>query len=574
MQLATINSPKFLGWSKYIADAARDEPPIEYRLAVAPSEEAAYSFVDFQEEHFYCDPEHIGWDFHRLYGGPDGAGRDMFDTAMAAGGRRCSDEIWASFNRPRAPSDCLLVDGMDEAVHYGWEAPPEIAAAIETLRDMRAARTAQRKAVDKARDATVFARSDRFLALDEAAYGDWLDDGKPDGRALKFSRWKARDATEEAQLARYEAHRMQQMPGTPMPAAPLPDMLTSSAEFIGAFVPAEFLIDGIVQRRYFYSMTAQTGVGKTAIAMRWMAHVVSGKPIGDREVQQGSALYFAGENPDDVRARWLVLSREMGIDPNTDKITWIVGAKDLNATATQISGEVARKGLNLAYVVIDTAAAYNVGDDENSNTQAGNYARQLRSLTNLPGGPCVVALCHPTKRAGNDDLMPRGGGAFLAEVDGNMAVVLDDSLLKVAPFGKYRGDMSWQQRFEIDVVKDHPKLKDARGRQMNSVVARPVGDGVAAIMEKRTDADMQLVLSAVDRTPSATPSDLARMLGWTYGAKSEPHVNRVRRNLDRLAKDKLVREVMGKWRATEAGQRELNAIDAAKATIPKPLPPR
>jgi hypothetical protein len=287
-------------------------------------------------------------------------------------------------------------------------------------------------------------------------------------------------------------------------------------------------------------------------------------------VQQGSVLYFAGENPDDVRARWLVLSREMGIDPNTDKVTWIVGAKDLNATVQQIGAEVVRKGLNLAYVVVDTAAAYNVGDDENSNTQAGGYARQLRSLTNLPGGPCVVVLCHPTKRAADDDLMPRGGGAFLAEVDGNIAVMRKDSLLAVVPFGKFRGDMSWVQRYEIEVIKDHPKLKDARGRQMNSVLASPVGAGAAAILEKRTDADMETVLAAVDRTPSATPTDLARILEWSFGSKAEPNVNRVKRNLARLVDDKMVRETMGKWRITEAGQRELNARDVAKPALPLP----
>jgi hypothetical protein len=114
---------------------------------------------------------------------------------------------------------------------------------------------------------------------------------------------------------------------------------------------------------------------------------------------------------------------------------------------------------------------------------------------------------------------------------------------------------------------------DARGRQMNSVVARPVGDGAAAIMEKRTDADTETVLNAVHSTPSATPTDLARVLGWTFGSKAEPNVNRVKRNLTRLLKDKLVRETMGKWRATEAGQRELNAIDAAKAAVPKPMFP-
>jgi AAA domain len=590
MQIATKDSPEFVGWEKYFADGKKDEPPIECRLAVALSEEAVYSFVDFQEEHFYCDPEQLGWDLRRLHGGPDGAGPDMFTTSVAICGSpddreaHC-DHLWKSFERERVDSDRLIIDGMDEAIFHGWEAPPEVAAAIEKLRDIQAVRATHRKAAEKAaneaRDLTLFARADRCYALDDAAYDDWLDAGCPDGRGLKYSRWKARRLSEDAAIARYDTRCAQQMSGIPMPtallrivpSAPLPDLLVSSADFIAGFVPPEYLIDGIVQRRYFYSMTAQTGVGKTSIAMRWMAHVVTGRPIGDKEVQQGSVLYFAGENPDDVRARWLVLTRDMGIDPDTKKVTWIVGAKDLNATAQQISAEVAAKGLNLAYVVIDTAAAYNVGDDENSNTQAGNYARQLRSLTNLPGGPCVVVLCHPTKRAADDDLMPRGGGAFLAEVDGNMAVLKKDSLLAVTPFGKFRGDTSWSQRYEIEVVKDHPKLKDARGRQMNSVVARPVGDGAAAIMEKRTDADTETVLNAVHSTPSATPTDLARVLGWTFGSKAEPNVNRVKRNLARLLKDKLVRETMGKWRATEAGQRELNAIDAAKAAVPKPMFP-
>jgi AAA domain len=368
-------------------------------------------------------------------------------------------------------------------------------------------------------------------------------------------------------------------PGTPMPpklasvpAAPSPDILVSSATFIGGFRAPEYMIDGIVQRRYCYSLTAQTGVGKTAIAMRWMAHVVTGRPIGDRQVQEGNVLYLAGENPDDVRARWLVLSREMGIDPNTPKVTWLVGA-DMGARDQRLWNEIVKKGLEFAFVIVDTAAAYNPGDDENSNNQAGAYARQLRSLTELPGGPCVVILCHPTKRAGDDDLLPRGGGAFLAEVDGNMAVLRKDSLLAVVPFGKFRGDMAWSQRYEIEVVGDHPKLKDARGRQMRSVIARPVGEGTAAVMEKRTDADMEAVLGTVHNTPSATPTDLARVLGWTFGPKSDPNVNRVKRNLARLLKDKLVRETIGKWKTTSAGQQALNEAEVARAATPKPMFP-
>jgi hypothetical protein len=393
----------------------------------------------------------------------------------------------------------------------------------------------------------------------------------------------AEDREEEARFAQYDAiWKTYPMPSNAaarlhaVKTAPLSDLLTSSADFIRGFVPPEYLIDGMVQRRYFYSMTAQTGVGKTSIAMRWMAHVVCGRPIGDKDVQQGHVLYLAGENPDDVRARWLVLSREMGINPNTDKVTWIVGAKDLAVEADRLVKESTDKGLSYALAVVDTAAAYNVaGDEENNNNQAGAYARQLRSLTNLPGGPCVVVLCHPTKNAGDDALVPRGGGAFIAEVDGNLAVMRKDSQLVVVPLGKFRGDMSWSQRYEIEVVKDHTQLKDARGRQMNSVLARPLGDGAAAILEKRTDIDMQAVLNVVHSAPSATPSDLARLLGWTFGPKAQPNVNKVKRNLDRLAKDKLVREIMGKWRVTLAGEKELNAIDTAKAVslANLPLPP-
>ena len=37
------------------------------------------------------------------------------------------------------------------------------------------------------------------------------------------------------------------------------------------------------------------------------------------------------------------------------------------------------------------------------------------------GGPTVTVSCHqPNKNANDDNLLPRGGGAFLAEVDGNL----------------------------------------------------------------------------------------------------------------------------------------------------------
>jgi hypothetical protein len=70
----------------------------------------------------------------------------------------------------------------------------------------------------------------------------------------------------------------------------------------------------------------------------------------------------------------------------------------------------------------------------------GNYARTLQTLTKLPGGPCVVALCHPTKTVTNPAfLLPRGGGAFLNELDGNLSAWKRDEDIVELHHGKLRG---------------------------------------------------------------------------------------------------------------------------------------
>jgi hypothetical protein len=50
-----------------------------------------------------------------------------------------------------------------------------------------------------------------------------------------------------------------------------PPLTQSSAEFAAALSPPDFLIDGVLQRRFLYCLTAQTGTGKTAIALFFSA---------------------------------------------------------------------------------------------------------------------------------------------------------------------------------------------------------------------------------------------------------------------------------------------------------------
>ncbi|MHB0768176.1 AAA family ATPase [Bradyrhizobium sp. 1.29L] len=531
----------------------------------------------------------LGWDMHRLWPNEGFAlWRDMmlaYESPLLAHHLLENDqrrpttpegyeaylvELWASYDREKHWTDHLIIDVLaSEKEERGYEPCGEACDRTEAiLNDLAAkvgAKRAALKAADDAREARRLRRLDRFFDLDDAGYAKWLADGRPEISGIKYDRWTERRFRELLE-------KTPPMPVVPFkaPAAPQPDLLKSSGEFVAAYEPPDFLIDGILQRRYFYSLTAATGSGKTAIAMRIMGHVTAGRPLNGAALEQGTTLYFAGENPTDVQARWLGLTRDMGISPDTTAVHFLVGAMDLNQTAERITAEVIRKGLSLALVIVDTAAAYNSSEDENSNTQAGAYARQLRSLTQLPGGPTVIVLCHPTKRAGDDDLIPRGGGAFLAEVDGNIAVQRRDSLLALSAQGKFRGPEFPAMHFELETVRDHPKLKDTKGRPIPTVIARPVGGDRANVVEKGADHDNERVLRAVSDKQGSSPTDLAKVLGWTYGVNAAPNQTKVARVLKRLLKEKLVVERLGAWRTTHTGDRELNAIDAKRATMPVP----
>src|SRR6202022_1246660 len=98
------------------------------------------------------------------------------------------------------------------------------------------------------------------------------------------------------------------------PRSSPPPLIQSSAEFTRGFVPPDYLIDGILQRRFCYSITGKTGSGKTAVVLLASAHVGIGGSIGNIEVATGRVLYFAGENPDDIRMRWIALAQHVGFD--------------------------------------------------------------------------------------------------------------------------------------------------------------------------------------------------------------------------------------------------------------------
>jgi hypothetical protein len=67
--------------------------------------------------------------------------------------------------------------------------------------------------------------------------------------------------------------------------------IASSAEFIANFVPPDYLLDGILQRRFVYSLTGRTGSGKSAVTLMFSA-LVGGSDglLDERELAGGRVL--------------------------------------------------------------------------------------------------------------------------------------------------------------------------------------------------------------------------------------------------------------------------------------------
>src|SRR5262249_20742548 len=260
--------------------------------------------------------------------------------------------------------------------------------------------------------------------------------------------------------------------------------------------------------------------------------------------QRGSVLYFASENAVDVQARWIAMAENCGFEIGHTNVQFVSGATRLSEIADQITTEVAASGRDLALVIVDTSAATFEGDDENSNVHAIEHAKRMRSLTGLQGGPTVLVLCHPTKRATTDDLVPRGGGAFIAEVDGNLCARRVDTAIELHWSGKFRGPDFVLLMFQLRTVTA-ARLRDARGRHIPAVLAEPIDEASRQAMAASGRRDEDCVLRAIEKHPDASLADLAKELGWTYGQGDKPNKMKVKRAMEALARAKLVMEHRG-----------------------------
>ncbi|MHC2530584.1 AAA family ATPase [Bradyrhizobium diazoefficiens] len=376
-------------------------------------------------------------------------------------------------------------------------------------------------------------------AMMEEAFAPLPDDDTPAARATFDQKQRDDDHTDKE---------------PPKSKAPLHDWIETSDEFAANFEPPDYLIEGWLQRRFVYSLTGMTGSGKTCIAMRIAAHNALGLDIDGRKVEKGRVLFLAGENPDDVRMRWIKLCEELKKSPAEMDLYFL-------PRALALSDPVIRKRINLeaakhgpfSLIIVDTNAAYFSGDDENNNVQMGNHARMLRSLVNLPGGPSIIVTCHPIKAANVDNLLPRGGGAFLNEVDGNLTCARSNMTVTVHWHGKFRGPEFAPLHFQLQAGSTD-LLKDSKGQPIWTITAAPLTENEASVMaDTARNAQDQLLALLQQFGGKLSLAAMAEKLGWCLKS-GDFNRGLVHRTLASLLEERLIKKTRGEYELTAAGK--------------------
>jgi AAA domain len=332
---------------------------------------------------------------------------------------------------------------------------------------------------------------------------------------------------------------------------PIP-LIKSSKEFVADFVPPDYLVDGLLQEAFLYSLTGATGAGKTAITLRLAASVALGIAFANRETKKRRVLYLAAENPADVRMRWIALSQQMDFDAEAIEVFFVEGAFKISQMAETLKAEAESRGGEFGLVIIDTGPVFYEGDDENNRTQQARHAVMLRELIDIiPRRPAVIANVHPVKNAQADNLLPAGGGSFLNQVDGNLTAAKTDNTTELHWQGKFRGVEFAPMYFMLKTVT-HERLKDSKGRHIPTVVCDWISEGAKEEIAKQKATDEDRLLQFIQADPKATLGSLAAKMEWRM-FNGDPYKVKVGRAIKSMKK--LVKQTRGgNFKLTDEGK--------------------
>jgi AAA domain len=337
----------------------------------------------------------------------------------------------------------------------------------------------------------------------------------------------------------------------PPPKKP-PSRVIGARTFMRSYVPISYTLGGILPSGYLYGITAKQGSGKTAWKIAATIAVATNRTdVIGCDVEPGRVAYVSIENPTDFKMKLAVncYAHNVSYDEIEPRVAIIDGRDTPEQIIEGLKLDAEENG-PFQLVCFDTFqagfAAAGAGAF-NDNEAVLNYVIRLRPLTTLPGSPSVLVAFHPTKNAGEGELIPYGGGSTYNEIDGNLTL-WKEAQIKLY-HNRLRGPEFEPKYFRIEMLSC-PDIVDKQGRQILLPVMRPITEIDAAEREKK-EGNLDLALLRV----MAANQD-GTQLEWALaiGIRSKGTINK---KLQKLKTLKLVEErVGGKWRLTPKGQRE------------------
>lgn len=246
-----------------------------------------------------------------------------------------------------------------------------------------------------------------------------------------------------------------------------------AATFCRRWQPPAYIVDGVLARGRVQALIAYTGHTKTTTAMHLALCVATGQPFGSHETEQGAVLILAGENPDLVVGQFRAACLAANVEPERVPVHFHYGRFSITEHGEALKRE-AGKIARLALIIPDTHQAFFEGDNDNDNIQALAAAQKWRPFAELPTRPTVLIPCHPSgKKPDRDNLVPRGGSAFMNEIDGNFCLWKRDDIVAMHWQGKHRGPSFEPIDLKL-VMATHPEIVDGKGREIAMPVIRPL----------------------------------------------------------------------------------------------------
>ncbi|MCK1619546.1 AAA family ATPase [Bradyrhizobium sp. 159] len=370
-------------------------------------------------------PLALGWDIHRQWPNAEGFAiwRDLMheyeqpllvNNLLGPGDPRqpvtmeqyeaaLVDE-WGSYAREKHWLDQLIVDVMHGERERGYEPCGDAWARTEAILNELAAKVGAKRAGDEAqrdaREARRQKRLDRYFDLDDAAYAQWLANGRPWSDAKKIERWSERRTHELLEKAK--SMSVVPFPAPPKQAAPRYRFETISD--LRKLPAAKWLVDKWIPDEGVGLIFGEYAGGKSFILFDLLLHLAYGLPEWHGAKLPGEprdVLLIAREGSKGFGERIDAFKAHHGIAADPDRLVFMRSPTNLGDPAQfeELKAAIAASGRQFKVVAVDTVGRALPGEDFYDAKSITGFMERLQQLGEIGQG--VAIGVHHVNKSGD-----------------------------------------------------------------------------------------------------------------------------------------------------------------------------